>query len=107
MAKNIKKTNHGFMRVAAAVPKMKVGDINYNVAQILDLAKKAAHKGASVVVFPELSITGYTLGDLFHQQLVIEKAKEALGQIAKATHDLKSIILVGLPMAFSGKLFNV
>jgi len=107
MAKNIKKTNHGFMRVAAAVPKMKVGDINYNVAQILDLAKKAAHKGASVVVFPELSITGYTLGDLFHQQLVIQKAKEALGQIAEASRKIKIVIMVGLPMALESKLFNV
>ncbi|MBI2064693.1 MAG: NAD(+) synthase [Candidatus Yanofskybacteria bacterium] len=98
--------NHGFIRVAAAVPKMKVGDIDYNVAQILEFAKKASDKGSSITVFPELSITGYTMGDLFHQQLVIEKSKEALNRIAKSSRNLKSLILVGLPIAFEGKLFN-
>ena len=102
-----KVDNHGFIRVAAAVPKMKVGDIDYNIDQIIKLAKKASGENVSIIVFPELSITGYTLGDLFHQQLVIEKAKEALDQITKITHDLKSVIMVGLPMEFSGKLFNV
>src|SRR3989338_5940525 len=95
-----KVNNHGFIRVAAAVPKMKVGDIDYNIDQIIKLAKKASDENVSIIVFPELSITGYTLGDLFHQQLVIEKAKEALDQITKITHDLKSVIIVGLPMEF-------
>ncbi len=85
---------------------MKVGDIDYNVSQILEFAKKASDKGASISVFPELAITGYTMGDLFHQQLVIEKAKEALGLIAESSRNLKSLILVGLPIAFEGKLFN-
>ena len=99
-------SNHGFIRVAAAVPKIKVGDIDYNVSQIIEFAKKASSQRASMIVFPELAITGYTLGDLFHQQLVIEKAKEALGRIAEFSKDIKSLLLVGLPMVFQDKLFN-
>ena len=101
-----KNSNHGFVRVATAVPKMKVGDIDYNIEQILDFAKKAEQKGSSVTVFPELAITGYTLGDLFHQRLLIKKVEEALGQIAKESKNIKSILLVGLPLSFEGKLFN-
>lgn len=100
------RTNYGFVRVAAAVPKIKVGDIDYNVSQILEFAKKASQKGASIIVFPELAITGYTMGDLFHQQLVIQKAKEALGRIAEFSKNTECLLLVGLPMAFQGKLFN-
>ncbi len=101
-----KNTSYGFIRVAAAVPKIKVGDLDYNTKQILEFAQKASRAGAKVIVFPELSITGYTMGDLFHQQLLIDKAKEALGSIAITTRDLKSVILVGLPLSFGGKLFN-
>src|SRR3989344_6470646 len=101
-----KNTSHGFIRVAAAVPKIKVGDLDYNTKQILEFAQKASRAGAKIIVFPELSITGYTMGDLFYQQLVIDKAKEALGAIAVMTRDLKSVILVGLPLSFEGKLFN-
>lgn len=100
------KNNYGFVRVAAAVPKIKVGDIDYNVSQILEFAERASQKGASVIVFPELAITGYTMGDLFHQQLVIEKAKEALGRIAETSRKIKGVLAVGLPIAFEGKLFN-
>lgn len=100
------RITYGFVRVAAAVPKIKVGDINYNISQILEFAKKALQKGASIIVFPELAITGYTMGDLFHQQLVLEKAKEALGRIAEFSKNTGSLLLVGLPMAFQGKLFN-
>src|SRR3990167_5281703 len=101
-----KNTSYGFIRVAAAVPKIKVGDLDYNTKQILEFAQKASRAGAKVIVFPELSITGYTMGDLFHQQLLIDKAKEALGSIAVTTRYLKSAILVGLPLSFGGKLFN-
>lgn len=101
-----KNTSYGFIRVAAAVPKIKVGDLDYNTKQILKLARKASQAGAKIIVFPELSITGYTMGDLFYQQLLIDKTKEALDSIASRTRDLKSVILVGLPLSFGGKLFN-
>ena len=100
------RTSYGFIRVAAAVPKMKVGDINYNVEQILEFAKKASTKAASIVVFPELAITGYTMGDLFYQRILLDKAKEALGFIAEESKKIRSLLLVGLPISFEGKLFN-
>jgi NAD+ synthase (glutamine-hydrolysing) len=101
-----KNNNFGYVRVAAAVPKMKVGDINYNVSQIIEFAKKASSKGASVIVFPELAVTGYTMGDLFHQNIVLEKTKDALTHLARSTRELKSVLLVGLPLALDGKIFN-
>jgi len=99
--------NHSFIRVAAAVPKIKVGDIDYNLTQIIEFAKRAARKGASVTVFPELAVTGYTMGDLFSQQIVIEKSREALGKLAASSRNIKSLLLVGLPIVLEGKLYNV
>src|SRR3989338_4295893 len=99
-------SNYGFVRIAAAVPKIKVGDINNNVEQIIQFTKRASGQNASIIVFPELSITGYTMGDLFHQQIVIEKTKEALGQIARTSEKISGLILVGLPLALEGKLYN-
>ena len=74
----MKNSNQGFIRVAAATPPIKVGDIDFNVSQILEFAKKADQQNVQIIVFPELAITGYTMGDLFQQQLVLEKTKEAL-----------------------------
>ncbi|OGN01131.1 MAG: hypothetical protein A3B91_02765 [Candidatus Yanofskybacteria bacterium RIFCSPHIGHO2_02_FULL_41_29] len=78
-----KSANYDYVRVVAAVPKIKVGDIDYNVEQILDFAKKADQKGASITVFPELSITGHTMDDLFHQRLLLNKAEEALTRVTE------------------------
>lgn len=101
------KNKFKFIRVAAATPKLKIGDIGYNIREILKLAIKADTKDIQLLVFPELCITGYTLGDLFHQQLVLEAAKKALHEIQTASRKLKSTILVGLPLSFEGKIFNV
>lgn len=100
-------TNNGFIRVAAITPRVKVGDINYNVRRILSLAKETAAKGAQVMVFPELCITGYTMGDLFHQRLVLDSSLAGLKTVANQSKNINSIILVGLPFSVEGKLFNV
>ncbi len=60
-----KMHNFGFMRVAAVTPKVKIGNVEYNVAEILSLAEKINQYGADVAIFPELCLTGYTCGDLF------------------------------------------
>ncbi len=99
--------NFGYIRVGAAVPKVKVGDVDFNTEQIIRTAKEAEQKGVEVLVFPELSITSYTAGDLFHQQLLINKALDGLGKIVKETQKLNIIILVGLPLACDNKIFNV
>jgi len=96
-----------FIRVAATSPRLKVGDIGYNTKEILRLATEADSKNIQLLVFPELCITGYTLGDLFHQHLVLNTAKEALHEIQIASRKLKNTILVGLPLLFEGKIFNV
>lgn len=95
-----------YIKVSAVTPKLKVGDIDYNIKELLKLAAKADDQNVQLLVFPELCITGYTLGDLFHQQLVLDKSKEALQSIQTASKKLKSIILVGLPLAFEGKILN-
>lgn len=100
-------SKYGFIRVAAAVPKMRVGDIDYNISQILEFAKKASAQGSLFTVFPELSITGYTLGDLFHQRLVAESAMEGLNRITRESKKIKGILAVGLPIILENKLFNV
>jgi len=64
-----KNEHYGFFRIAAAVPPVKVGDLGYNAARIVEFAKRAEDKGAAVILFPELCLTGYTAGDLFHQRM--------------------------------------
>ncbi len=97
----------GFIRVAAASPKIKVGDVDYNVLQTVSLARKAAAKDTAVIVFPELGITGYTCGDLFEQKALLDKAKIGLFDLAEQTSDLNTVIIAGLPYELGGKLFNV
>jgi NAD+ synthase (glutamine-hydrolysing) len=96
----------GFVRVAAAVPPLKVADIAYNLEQILGFAQRADEQGVQIVVFPELCLTGYTAGDLFHQQLLLDRAAEALRALADASAQLRPVLLVGYPLATDGALFN-
>lgn len=98
--------NYGFIKVAAAVPALKIADIEYNTAEVLRLAEKADKQGAQMVVFPELCITGYTLGDLFHQRVIHRKVHEALDTLKKASKNIKSLLIIGAPLESDGKLFN-
>ncbi len=100
-------TRFGFIRVAAAAPPMRIADIGYNTKQILDFAKKAEDMGVAVTVFPEQSITGYTLGDLFHQRALLDKTLVALKAVRDASKKIKSVLVVGLPLEYENKLFNV
>ena len=97
----------GFIRVAAASPKIRVGDVDHNIAQTISFARKAAARDTAVIVFPELGLTGYTCGDLFEQKALLDKAKLGLFDLAEQTGDLNSVIIVGLPYELGGKLFNV
>lgn len=96
----------GFIRVAAATPDIKVADCDYNADRIIELIKQAAEEDASIVVFPELCITGYTCGDLFLQKVLLDGAKNALVKIAKETADCDLLAFVGLPFELDGKLYN-
>ena len=97
----------GFVKAASATPSIRVADPVYNAQAICAQAKEAAEHGAKIVVFPELCITGYTCNDLFLQNLLLEKAKEALLTIAKETGQLKALFFVGLPVEKDGRLYNV
>ena len=98
---------HGFIKTAAVTPKIKVADTKYNAEQICKKMDEAIEAGAKVIVFPELCITGYTCGDLFLQELLLEQAKEELLNIAAHTQDKDALVFVGLPMEKEQKLYNV
>ena len=95
-----------FIRVAAVTPEVRVGDTVFNTTKIIEAAKKASKKDCGIVVFPELSITGYTCGDLFLQSALIKAAKEGLLKIASASEKIETVIVVGLPVMYCGKLYN-
>ncbi len=96
----------GFLRVASATPKIRVADCEYNASAIIAQAKEAAGRGASMIVFPELCITGYTCQDLFLQRSLLKAAEKALARIIEETKQLEAVIIVGLPVTELGKLYN-
>ncbi len=98
---------HGFIKVAAVTPKMKVADTIYNTDQICAGIEEAAEEGAKIIVFPELCISGYTCGDLFLQERLLASCKEQLLRVAKATKGKDALVFVGLPIERDGKLYNV
>lgn len=97
----------GFIKVAAATPKIRVADTAYNSENIIKLCKEANSMKINALVFPELSITGYTCGDLFLQNDLIISAKESLIHITNATKEFDMIIMVGLPLLADDTLYNV
>lgn len=99
--------DYGFIKVAAATPKIKVADVDYNTELICNQIDEAAKNGAKVLVFPELCLTGYTCSDLFWQSLMLEKVKEKTIEIARYSKDYDMLIMVGIPYEHNGKLYNV
>lgn len=98
---------HGFVKVAAVTPKVKVADTVYNREQICAGIEEAAGKGAKVIVFPELCISGYTCGDLFLQERLLDSCREELIKIAEYTKGRDALVFAGLPLEREGKLYNV
>ncbi|WP_297676926.1 NAD(+) synthase [uncultured Bacteroides sp.] len=98
--------NYGYVRVAAAVPRVKVADCKFNAREIEKEIIIAEGKGVQIIAFPELCITGYTCGDLFAQQLLLEEAEMELMQIINNTRQLDIIAILGLPVALNGMLLN-
>ncbi len=96
----------GFYRLAAAVPQLRCGDVVYNLAQLQTLYRRAAELGAAAVVFPELSITGYTCGDLFQQERLQRRALEAALTLAETTAGSGTVAIFGLPVVCREALFN-
>ncbi|MDL2324446.1 NAD(+) synthase [Ruminococcaceae bacterium OttesenSCG-928-A16] len=98
--------NHGFIKTAAVTPPVKVADCEYNAAQIIACSKQAAAQNIALLVTPELGITGYTCADLFLQRPLQQAALQGLQTICAQTKGLNLILLVGLPLHHSGKLYN-
>lgn len=99
--------NNGFVRVAAAIPDLRVGDCKYNVARIADLVKQAEAEKVQVVCFPELCITGYTCGDLFMQERLLSDALAGLNELQLLSFSVTGALIVGLPLRIGHRLFNV
>ena len=97
---------HGFIKVGAAVPLVSVADPTYNVEQLIALAHRAHEEGAEVTVFPELCVTGYTCGDLFTQQTLLQEAEAAIARFAEATKVYDDIYIIGAPIYVCGALYN-
>ena len=98
-------TRHGFIKVCAATPEIKVADVPYNVAAIVAAAKKAAEEGAQLIVFPELSLCGYTCGDLFNQRALLDAAADGLTKL-QAELPKGALTFVGAPVEVCGRLYN-
>ena len=98
--------NHGFVKVASAIPSVKVADCQYNVQQIESLVIQAEGKGVEIICMPELSLTAYSCGDLFAQQLLLDEAEMALINLMNTTRSLNIISIVGLPVPYRGCLLN-
>lgn len=97
----------GFVKLASAIPELRVADCAFNADKTIELAKEASGKGAVVTVFPELGLTGYTCQDLFFQDTLLSAAERETARIADATKELESLIFIGLPMRRLGKIYNV
>ncbi len=98
--------SHGFARVCAAVPEVRVGDPLINAQRTLELAQRAHDEHAALVIFPELGLAAYSSEDLFHQGALLDAATSALARIVSASAELRPLIVVGVPVATEGGLFN-
>ena len=96
----------GFIKVAAATPKIKVADPAYSTEEILKIIDETEKNGASILVFSELTISGYTCGDLFLQQPLLTECKNQLLRIVKATENKSMLVVVGCPIVIKQKLYN-
>ena len=97
---------HGFIKVCAATPEIRVADVKYNSSRIISAIKESAANGSRLTVFPELCLCGYTCGDLFNQSVLLNACETAIDEIAKSTKGLKTLVFVGAPFSNGGKLYN-
>ena len=97
---------HGFARVAAAVPTIRIGDPRHNAQRTIALARQAAARDAALVIFPELGLSGYSADDLFHQQALLDAVRDGIATIVSASEQLAPVLVVGAPLVAEQRLFN-
>jgi len=108
MAKKTTKIfdDYGLLRVATAIPTVKVADVEYNLKQHIQLIREAHEEGVQLLVFPELSLTGYTCADLFHHEPLLNASIEGLKHLAEATRGIDMAVIVGVPLSYRNRLYN-
>ena len=97
---------YGYIKVAAAVPAVKVADCDFNAGRIVEMMRRAADRGVRVVAFPELSVTAYTCGDLFLQSQLLDAAAAAIERIAEASRTIPVAAIVGAPLRYGTAIYN-
>ncbi len=94
------------MRVCAAVPQVRIADVEFNLSKIKEMVNMAVSRETDIITFPELGVTGYTCGDLFEYPLLTDKAMEAVGEIKEFSKNLPIFISVGVPVMAVGRRYN-
>lgn len=97
----------GFIKIGASSPELKVADCDFNCEMMIKKAQKLSADGVKILAFPEFSLTGYTCGDLFLQEPLLDGALVSLGKFAKATKQMDTVFIVGLPLVHQSRLYNV
>ena len=100
------KRSFGYLRVAAAVPRVNVADVDFNLKSILEMVHKACEQHVDLLVLPELAVTGYTCGDLFHNSELLNAAQRAIGTLREETANINMAVVVGAPVLRDGRLYN-
>lgn len=98
--------SHGFVRVSVCIPSVRVADPEYNLKGTMELARRASENHAAVALFPELGISAYSNEDLFHQDVLLDAAANAVARLVEESRSLHPVLLVGTPLRFEEKLFN-
>ena len=98
--------SHGFARVAAAVPHLRIAEPEFNAEHTTALARRASDDHAALVIFPELGLSGYSIEDLFHQQALLDGVLDGLAAVRAATVELTPLVVVGAPLQADGGVFN-
>lgn len=96
----------GFLRIGAAVPVLRVADVHFNVGGIIEAIRKARNAGVQILTFPEMAVTGYTIGDLVQHQALLSKAEKGLGSILDESSGSSMVVIVGMPLSNEQKIFN-
>ncbi|MFH1050318.1 MAG: NAD(+) synthase [bacterium] len=99
-------SKYGYIRLAVISPEMRIADIEFNTNKILDAITQAGNEKCGIILFPELSITGYSCADLFYQSKLINKTKEAINKISGKLKGKRIVVVLGAPISAKGKLFN-
>ena len=98
--------NYGFIKVAAATPQLRVADTDFNSEKIIECIKNAHEQGVKIITFPELAITSASCGDMFRRNSLLSAARTGLKRIIDETKDISSLLIIGMPIASNGNLYN-